>query len=135
MPRFSCWAVRGSLIYLALGFTIGALILVSKAMPLYPGLWRLLPAHIEFLLMGWMAQLAMGVGFWILPRFAGGASRGKESVAWLAWILLNVGVLLFAFGPALEASAVVLLSARITEAGGAAAFVVHAWLRVKGPSV
>lgn len=135
MPRFSCWAVRASLIYLALGFTLGGLMLVSKTVPLHPGLWRLLPAHIEFLLVGWMVQLAMGVGFWILPRFVGGASRGKESVAWLAWILLNVGVLLFGLGPVLGASAVVLLSGRITEAGGAAAFVVHAWLRVKGPSV
>lgn len=54
MPRLSVWYTRFALLYLALGFTLGGLMLYNKGVPLHPALWSLLPAHIEFLLMGWM---------------------------------------------------------------------------------
>ena len=57
------------MLYLALGMTVGALLLFHKGIPLHPALWRWLPPHLEFLLVGWTLQLAMGVAFWILPRF------------------------------------------------------------------
>ncbi len=135
MPRLSCWFIRASLSYLALGFTFGALILVHKAMPLHPLLWRLLPAHIEFLLIGWTVQLAMGVAFWILPRFAGGTDRGNVAAAWWAFVLVNAGVLLSGLGPVLGAPGSIHFSGRIAEAGAAAAFALHAWTRVRPPSV
>lgn len=69
MPRLSQWLIRTALIYLLLGFTLGALLLTHKGIPLHPALWSWLPTHIEFLLMGWIAQLTMGVAFWILPRY------------------------------------------------------------------
>ena len=49
MPRLSRWFIRCALIYLALGFTFGALMLFNKGVPFYPALWRLLPTHVEFL--------------------------------------------------------------------------------------
>ena len=60
MPRLSIWFIRSALIYLALGFTFGALLLANKGFPIIPEIWRLLPAHIELLLVGWTLQLAMG---------------------------------------------------------------------------
>ena len=51
--------MRSALIYLALGFTFGALMLFEKGVPFYPPLLRLLPAHIEFVLFGWTMQLAI----------------------------------------------------------------------------
>jgi hypothetical protein len=68
MPQFSVYSVRAALLYLALGFTIGGLLLFHKGIPLHPILWTMLPAHIDFLLIGWTAQLIMGVSFWILPQ-------------------------------------------------------------------
>lgn len=91
MPRLSIWFIRAALIYLAVGFTFGALLLANKGFPISPQLWRLLPAHIELLLVGWTLQLAMGVAFWILPRIR--ATRGVVRPAWAAFALLNGGLL------------------------------------------
>lgn len=133
MPRLSVWFIRAALIHLALGVTIGGLILAHKGIPLHPLLWRLLPAHIEFLLFGWTVQLVMGVGFWIFPRFR--RSRGNEQPAWLAFGLLNAGVWLAGLGPVLGAPAFVLLLGRLAEVGAAAAFALHVWPRIKPPGV
>ena len=131
MPRLSCWFIRASLIYLAVGFTFGALILLNKGIPLAPMLWRLLPAHIEFLLLGWMGQLAVGVAFWILPRFS--TERGRPVAAYLTFFLLNIGVLLTSIGSALLAPTLLLVLGRFAEVGSAVALAIHAWPRVKPP--
>lgn len=103
MPRLSVYFVRVSLIYLLLGFTLGGLMLANKGVPISPAIWSLLPLHMEFAFMGWMVQLAMGVAFWILPRFRYGAPRGDERLSWLAFFLLNLGVLFVVTGPFLQA--------------------------------
>ncbi len=131
MPRLSCWFVRASLLYLAVGVTFGGLLLAHKGIPLHPFLWRLLPLHIEFLLFGWLVQLAMGVAFWIFPRFW--RSRGNERPAWVAFGLLNAGVLLAGISPLLAWPAWFILIGRLAEAGAAVAFAIHAWPRVKPP--
>jgi hypothetical protein len=129
MPTLSTYFIRAALIYLGLGFTFGALMLWNKGAPLHPMLWRLLPAHIEFLLLGWTVQLAMGVAFWILPRFQ--RSRGNTTPAWIAFWLLNGGVLLVGLGPLVGAPAAVTLAGRLAQLAAAAAFAIHAWPRVK----
>jgi hypothetical protein len=115
MPRLSVWFVRASLIYLLFGFAFGALILVQKGISYYPPVWNLFPMHMEFLLIGWFAQLAMGVAFWILPRFSSGQPRGNVKLVWLSFVLMNFGILFSALylwlpgapliGHAVEASA------------------------------
>jgi heme/copper-type cytochrome/quinol oxidase subunit 1 len=132
VPPLTRWFVRSALVYLVAGFTLGAAILIAKASGRAPGAWSLLPAHVDFLFVGWTAQLTMGVAFWILPRFAGGASRGNETLAWLAFWLLNTGALLSGLGPLLGAAPVL---GRTFEAGAAVAFGAHAWQRVKRASV
>ncbi|MFP3853335.1 MAG: hypothetical protein ACLFWD_03465 [Anaerolineales bacterium] len=129
MPRLSVVAVRASLIHLAAGFTLGAIMLINKGLALDPALWGLLPIHIEFLLLGWMAQLAMGVGFWILPRFSG--ERGNVTLAWLAVVLLNVGLLALFLAGILRTGRPGLLVSRGITALGVLAFAAHAWPRVK----
>jgi len=94
-------------------------------------LWALLPAHIEFLVSGWIVQLAMGVAFWILPRFPEGAPRGNESIAWAAFVLLNLGIWLVALGPVLMEVPWLVLAGRLLETGSALTFVIHAWRRVR----
>ncbi len=92
MPRLSRWTIRAALLYLAAGFTTGAMILAAKAVPALAPAWRLRPAHIEFLMFGWTTQLILGVAFWILPRFSHGQARGVEAIAWAAVVLLNLGL-------------------------------------------
>lgn len=131
MPRLSVWTIRASFVYLILGFTLGALLLLAKGGLVPPVVWRLLPLHIECLVFGWMVQLAMGVIFWIFPRFRFEPRRGNVPAAWTAFVLLNLGVWLAGAGPVVGAPAVVPLLGRLAEAGAAAAFAVHAWPRVR----
>jgi hypothetical protein len=129
MPRLSAWFVRAALLYLALGFTLGALLLANKGVPISPYIWALLPAHIEFLLLGWTVQLALGVAFWILPRWQ--TQRGDVRPAYAAFVLLNVGIWCVVLTPWLGLPSWVLSLGRACEAAAAGAFAVHAWPRVK----
>lgn len=119
-----------ALIHLALGFTFGALILSNKGVPFYPLLWRLLPAHIEFLLVGWTLQLALGVAFWIMPRFWEPPARGNETGAWAAFVLLNLGVWAVSSAGVFALPPAVTFVGRVLEVGAAVAFAVHIWPRV-----
>ena len=123
MPRVSAWFVRLSLCHLVGGFVLGALMLSSKGGVLGPSPWAWRAAHIEMLLVGWTIQLVMGVAIWIFPRFSlRAAPRYSDVTAWLAFALLNVGVLLVGFGS--------VAPGRVVEIGAAASFAAHLWRRV-----
>ena len=128
MPRLSLWFVRASLLYLLAGFTFGALILAQKGIPFYPPVWELFPAHVEFLLVGWLVQLAMGVGFWIFPRFSIGQPRGDERFIRVAFLFLNAGILLTVFQIWFPFAS---LGGRVLEIGGTILYVFGLWRRVK----
>ena len=128
MPRLSVWFVRVSLIYFLLGFTFGALILAQKGISYYPAVWNLFPIHMEILLMGWFAQLAMGVAFWILPRFSTGSPRGNVKLIWLSFVLMNLGILfstLHLWWP------FALFVGHAAEASAGIMFAIGLWQRVK----
>jgi len=129
MPRLSVWFIRMALLYLLAGFTFGALLLAHKGIPFEPQVWRWRPAHIELLLVGWLLQLAMGVAYWILPRFQ--QQRGNTPAAWAAFWLLNAGVLLVVAAVPLPTFTWLAVLGRLLQAGAAVAFAVNAWPRVK----
>lgn len=130
MPRLSVYFVRASLIHALLGFTVGGLLLANKGVMFSPTIWSLLPLHIEFAFVGWMAQFAMGVAFWILPRFSRGSPRGNERLIWAAFTLLNTGILLVVIQSLFEINGFA-LSGRIMELLGLAAFAAGNWKRIK----
>lgn len=130
MPRLSHWLIRAALVYLLLGFTIGALMLTNKGVPLHPLLWSWLPAHIEFLLMGWIVQLTMGVAFWILPRYWKRPRRPNEIYIQIAFILLNLGIWLVVAGTTFRAGAWALFAGRAAEIGAVVFFALHGWPRI-----
>jgi len=132
MPRLSQWYIKLSFGYLLLGFTFGALLLAHKGQPLHPALWRWLPAHIEWLLIGWVAQLTLGVAFWILPRFWQAPRRGNTRGATVALVLLNAGIWLVTLTAALQLPQAALAAGRLLEIGAAAAFATSAWPRIVG---
>jgi len=131
MPRLSVWLVRSALCYLGIGALAGAVLLVNRGVFLGERVGSLRPIHVEFLLVGWTLQLALGVAFWILPRFRAGSERGREGFAWLSYVLLNAGVLAVALGQAFGLPPAVLLLGHIAEALAAAVFALHAWPRLK----
>jgi len=130
MPRLSVWFVRASLIYLLAGFTLGALMLAQDGISYYPAIVAVLPVHMEFLLVGWLVQLALGVAFWIFPRFGLGLphSRGNEKLIWVSFVLLNAGVLIVALELWIAAA---LLIGRTLEVLAVLVYVLGSWRRVK----
>ena len=133
MPRVSIWFLRTSLVYLGLGFTLGALMLIEKGLGTSLAWLPLRPAHVEFLLFGWTVQLVMGVAVWILPRFGVRRSPVRQAAtAWLSFGLLNVGVLLASVGPLAGGAAGpgFALAGRLAEVGAALAFAGHVWARL-----
>jgi hypothetical protein len=130
MPRLSSLYIRASLLYLAAGFTLGGLLLANKGLAFDPRLWGWLPSHIEYLLIGWIVQLAMGVGYWILPRLGQESPRGSERPVWAAFFLLNLGLWLVSLASLLGKPELALIG-RFAETGAGALFVLSMWKRVK----
>lgn len=130
MPRLSQWIIRTAFIYLLLGFTLGALLLAHKGVPLHPALWAWLPAHIEFLLMGWIVQITLGVAFWILPRYWVKPRRPNEVYALISFVLLNLGIWLVVAGTTLRAGNWALIAGRALEIAAVIFFALHSWKRV-----
>jgi hypothetical protein len=129
MPRLSVYFVRAALIYLLLGFTFGGLMLANKGLMISAMLWSLLPLHIEFMFVGWMIQLTMGVAFWILPRHPRGPPRGDERLSWAALLSINVGIVCLVMDYFLQTSAFLVLG-RTAELLGLALFVLGNWRRI-----
>ncbi len=134
MPAPSRWAIRAALLYLLLGFTAGAALLAAKggggSVP-----WRMLyPLHTEWLLVGWTAQLTMGVAYWIFPRVSLRRDvSGSTAPVWLAFAMLNVGIWLVGIG-AIEPRALdgaVALLGRLNEVAAAVVFARVMWPRVR----
>jgi cbb3-type cytochrome oxidase subunit 1 len=130
MPRLSVWMIRAALLALALGTALGAVLLAA------PGLggggllrWRLL--HAELVVVGWTVQLALGVAYWILPRFRQGRERGREELGWAAFVLVNLGVLVAGIGGSVGDGGGWTLAGRGAEVLAALAFAAQAWPRVK----
>ena len=104
MPRLSRLIIRTALVWLALGYTVGGLLLLNKGLSLLPWLWTLRFTHVYLLLVGWMVQFACGVAFWILPRLDASGARGDERLVWLCYAALNIGVVLAALHDPLAAA-------------------------------
>jgi hypothetical protein len=94
MDPISVRMTRASLLWLVLGFTLGALMLSDAVLP---GHWRVWfsPTHGHILFVGWFLQFALGVAYWLLPRKRSAALPlgYRERPAFAAFLLLNVGLL------------------------------------------
>jgi cbb3-type cytochrome oxidase subunit 1 len=129
VPRLSVWLVRSALLALMAGTALGAVLLAAPGFGWTEVLrWR--PLHAELLLVGWLVQLALGVSWWILPRFRSGAERGPEGLGWLAFGLVNAGAILAGVGRSVGLDGLA-LAGRGAEALAAAAYAARAWPRVK----
>jgi hypothetical protein len=150
MPTTSRAFVKVSIVHLALGAVLGALLLVNRWMPMGGAVAILKTSHVQILVVGWLTQLILGVAWWLFPPLKiglrpdtpkpirrGQAQRGSEPLFWLTFISLNAGVLLRAvfdplfvwtqtgfFGFLAGASDFLVLVAAIS-------FVVNMWGRVR----
>lgn len=124
MPLLSRWFIRTALIELLLGFLLGAVMLATKGTALWGSTAPFLPLHTELLVMGWLANLAIGVAYWMLPKHATGAERGASLPMVLAWLALNGGILIAGLR-------IAVFAARLAELSAVALVVASLWPRVK----
>jgi hypothetical protein len=150
MPTTSRAFVRASIIYLALGSMLGALLLVNRWILIGSAIAVLRISHIEFLVVGWLTQLIMGVAWWLFPTLTvgrrpgdpkpirrGQAQRGSEPIFWMTFVSLNLGVLLRAlFGPVYSWTKIATFNTLAGISGlfllaAAIGFVLNTWRRVR----
>ena len=107
MPATSRTFVKASVVYLGIGAILGALMLINRWLPLGPAIAYLRLSHVQFLVVGWLTQLILGVAWWLFPPLAAGlrhdaplplrrgqAQRGSEPLFWATFACLNLGILL-----------------------------------------
>ncbi|HMO59212.1 MAG TPA: hypothetical protein PKC19_17795, partial [Roseiflexaceae bacterium] len=116
--------------------TIGGVLLIEKGFSFWPAIWAWRPAHIQMLLLGWIVQFACGTAIWILPRLNAAGDRGDLRPVWLAYVVLNSGVLLVSLHAPLRAFTLdawlgwMPLLAVFCYALAIGAIALHAWRRV-----
>ncbi len=137
MPRLTRYFIKTALVDLALSLIIGALLAARSALALPDEIAALSPVFFHLFMVGWVAQLIFGMLFWMLPKYSRELPRGNEKVAWAAYGLLNIGLVLRVIAEPLTALRPewglgwwLGLSALLQLAGGWA-FIVNAWPRVK----
>jgi len=122
--------LRAAFLHLVSGATIGALMLAGKGIAGLAGALALLTVHQEQMLVGWMVQFALGVGFWIFPRLPGRARDEHSRSAALAACLLNAGVVAACAGD-VASSPWLTAAGRAAELAAVLLFLGIVWPRVR----
>lgn len=86
MEAYTLRFIKASLLYLAIGCTLGAIFIFN---PTYSFQWRML--HTHFNLLGWVSMMIFGVAYHILPRFRGKPLYSRTLATVHFW-LANVGL-------------------------------------------
>jgi hypothetical protein len=130
--------IKTALVYLAISFGVGALMLANQSLALDARLGGLTPVFYHLLMVGWTTQLICGVALWLFPPLSREQPRGDQRLGWATYALLNAGLLLRAVAEplhAIRASAPTgwaLVISGVLQAAGVWVFVFAIWPRVKG---
>jgi heme/copper-type cytochrome/quinol oxidase subunit 1 len=129
MPTLSQWTVKLSLVHFVLGIVLGATMLAAKAGFGDLGLLNHRATHIHLMFFGWLVQLVVGVGYWILPKFSDGPKRGTPRLAAASIVVLNVGAVCGTASPWVPLLG---MTGWTLETIACGLFAAHVWPRIKG---
>jgi hypothetical protein len=103
MPPLARVFVKAAFLYFLAAFLLGALMMLDPWLGLGRWLRAVYLSQLHLLVVGWITQLAIGVAYWIFPRFRREESadpRGSDAIGWAVFLSLNAGLLLrFLFEP------------------------------------
>jgi len=103
MPPIARAFVKAAFLYFVAAFALGALMALDPWLSLGRWLRTVYLSQLHLLVVGWISQLAIGVAYWIFPRFRKEQKpepRGSATLAGGVFICLNAGLLLrFLFEP------------------------------------
>ena len=137
MPRLTRYFIKTALVDLAADMLIGLLLAARSAIDLPPELLTLAQVYFHLFMVGGVMQLIFGMLFWMLPKYSKEKPRGHEQLAWAAYILINVGLILRVIGEPLNAvqsdlgAGWLLALSALLQLSGVWAFIGAVWPRVK----
>ncbi len=97
MPPLARTFIKASFFYFVAAFLLGALMMLEQWLGFSRWLRTVYLSQLHLLMVGWISQLALGVAYWILPRFLKEQNprpRGSDTLTWLVFICLNAGLIL-----------------------------------------
>lgn len=140
MPPIARTFVKAAFFYFLVAFVLGALMMLDRWLAFSRWLKVVYLSQLHLLVVGWITQLAIGVAYWIFPRFLKQKEtrpRGSDALAWAVLILLNVGLLMrfilepfYLMGPQ-SWMAVLLALSGVLQALAALAFGWLIWGRIR----
>lgn len=140
MPPIARTYIRAAFLYFLIAFFLGALMMLDRWLNFSRWLKVTYLSQLHLLVVGWITQLAIGVAYWIFPRFRKEQTsepRGSDALAWAVLIALNAGLCLRFFfepfyltGPQPWLAALLALSG-VLQALAALGFVWLIWGRVR----
>jgi hypothetical protein len=103
MPPIARTYVKAAFLYFIAAFLLGAMMMLDRWLNFSRWLKLVYLSQLHLLLVGWITQLAIGVAYWIFPRFLKEQDpqpRGSDALAWGVLVCLNLGLLMrFLFEP------------------------------------
>ena len=140
MPPIARAYVKTAFAYFVIAFLLGALMMLDRWLSFSLWLKVVYLSQLHLLVVGWITQLAIGVAYWMFPRFLKGQKphpRGPDTLAWGVLVCLNFGLLLrflfepfYLMGPKPWMAAIVAL-AGVLQAMAALGFAWLIWGRVR----
>lgn len=130
MPLITRTFIKTAMIYFALALLLGIILALGISNGFFP-------VYIHLLVFGWLTQLIFGVVYWMFPKYTKELPRGHDSLSWIAYWTLNVGLILRAIAEPLQASqtgssfGMLLVTSAILQWLAGVAFIANTWQRVK----
>jgi hypothetical protein len=140
MPAVARAYIRAAFLYFIVALVVGALMMLDRWLNVSRWLKVVYVSQLHLLVVGWLSQLAIGVAYWMFPRFLKEQDprpRGSDRLAWTVLICLNAGLLLrfivepfYLLGPSTGLAAAVALSG-VLQALAAVLFAWLVWGRIR----
>ncbi|HMD80545.1 MAG TPA: hypothetical protein VKE92_04500 [Anaerolineales bacterium] len=130
MPLLTRTLIKTAMVYFSIALLLGILMAVRASTGMFP-------VYVHFLVFGWLTQLIFGVIYWMFPKYSKQTPRGHESLGWITYGALNLGLVLRAIAEPIHAvqatqlSGLLLVLSAILQWLSGLTFVVNTWARVR----
>jgi hypothetical protein len=130
MPLLTRVFVKTAIVYFVLALVLGIVMTDGSGSGVFP-------VYIHLLVVGWLTQLIFGVIYWMFPKYSKRQPRGHESLAWVTYGTLNLGLVVRAIAEPLhalqasDASNVLLIVSAVLQGVSGLAFVANTWPRIR----
>jgi cbb3-type cytochrome oxidase subunit 1 len=137
MPILTRWFLRSSLLFFLLAVLLGMLLAARAPLNLPGFISAFNPIYFHLFMVGWVTQLIFGVVFWMFPKYSREKPHGSETLGWMVFWLLNLGLALRVIGEPAQALypasvwAWTLAASAVFQWMAGMIFVINTWGRVK----